>query len=346
MLRGLTSPQRKGQVSEVSEQCRLCASTGPHKTMTVPEMYYGTKEPFEYFTCAQCDSLQIVNALEGEELARHYPSDYYSYNTSPLPSPLLWVTKQRDRFLTHTGGLVAGGLITAIPRSVRVVFGINDSSGDVVEMLGELGIAPDARILDVGCGSGGLLDRLARAGFKNLSGADPFLAADGETPLGVPLAKRYLDEIPGEFDLIMFNHSFEHMPDPGATLKAARKRLSAAGACLVRLPTTSSEVCSLYGVDWVGIDAPRHIFIPSRPGMAEAAEAAGLMVDRTFDDSSFVGFLGSEAYRRDISLSDPQMFWKVLKSVGFKQVWSWQRRAERLNRQGRGDWAGFVLRPA
>lgn len=309
-------------------------------------MYYGTKEPFEYFTCAQCDSLQIVKALEGEDLARHYPSDYYSYNTSALPNFLLWVTEQRDRFVTHTGGRVTGGLITAIPRSVRTVFGINDSSGDVIEMLGELAITPKARILDVGCGSGGLLDRLARAGFENLCGADPFLAADGETPMRVPLAKCYLEEVSqGDFDLIMFNHSFEHMPDPGATLKAARERLSAAGVCLVRLPTTSSEVYSLYGVQWVGIDAPRHIFVPSRPGMAVAAEAAGLTVDRTFDDSSFLGFLGSEAYRHDISLHDPQMFWKVLKIVGFKQVWSWQRRAERLNRQGRGDWAGFVLRP-
>jgi Rps23 Pro-64 3,4-dihydroxylase Tpa1-like proline 4-hydroxylase len=33
----------------------------------------------------------------------------------------------------------------------------------------------------------------------------------------VPLMKRYLGEVPGEFDLIMFNHSLEHMPDPVET---------------------------------------------------------------------------------------------------------------------------------
>jgi 2-polyprenyl-3-methyl-5-hydroxy-6-metoxy-1,4-benzoquinol methylase len=73
--------------------------------------------------------------------------------------------------------------------------------------------------LDVGCGGGALLDRLARVGFNKLSGADPFIAADAETPLGVPLMKRYLSEVTGEFDLIMFNHSLEHVPDPVATLK-------------------------------------------------------------------------------------------------------------------------------
>jgi hypothetical protein len=58
----------------------------------------------------------------------------------------------------------------------------------------------------VGCGGGALLDGLAQVGFNNLCGADPFIAADGETPRGVPLMKRYLSEVTGEFDLIMFNH--------------------------------------------------------------------------------------------------------------------------------------------
>lgn len=61
--------------------------------------------------------------------------------------------------------------------------------GDVVRMLGQLALERDARILDVGCGGGGLLDRLARVGFNNLSGADPFIAAGGEAPRGVPLMK-------------------------------------------------------------------------------------------------------------------------------------------------------------
>ncbi|HZU46166.1 MAG TPA: methyltransferase, partial [Mycobacterium sp.] len=38
--------------------------------MTVREMMFGTREPFEYYSCTACDTLQIVNALEGEELMR------------------------------------------------------------------------------------------------------------------------------------------------------------------------------------------------------------------------------------------------------------------------------------
>jgi SAM-dependent methyltransferase len=288
--------------------------------------------------------LQIVNVLGNEELERFYPSDYYSYNVSAEPKVRRWLTTRHDRFELHTGGRLVGAAIAAVSPSLRSLVGTHDASGDVIEMLGQLGLGRDSRILDVGCGGGALLDRLARVGFNNLSGADPFITADGETQEGVPLLKRFLGEVPGEFDLIMFNHSLEHVPDPVAALKVARGMLAADGACLVRLPTTSSEAWSTYKSDWVNIDAPRHTVIPSRQGMVLAADTVGLRVEKTFDDSTFLQFIGSEAYKRDIALTDPQIFWKILRIFGPKQIWDWQKRAECLNRQGRGDWTGFVLR--
>jgi hypothetical protein len=39
----------------------------------VSEMIVGTRERFEYYSCAACDTLQILNAPQGKELARHYP---------------------------------------------------------------------------------------------------------------------------------------------------------------------------------------------------------------------------------------------------------------------------------
>lgn len=330
LFRGGEFLVEEGQVNEVTKECRLCGSTGPHQTIAVREMMFGTRELFDYYSCAACDTLQIVNVPEDEELTRHYPPNYYSHNVSAQPRVQQWLTTQQDRFELHTGGRLVGALIAVLPSGVRAAIG----------MLGQLAIEHNARILDVGCGGGVLLDRLSRAGFNNLSGADPFLAADGETPRGVPLMKRYLSEVTGEFDLIMFNHSLEHVPDPVATLEAACEKLASGGICLVRLPTTSSEAWTIYGRDWVQIDAPRHIVIPSRQGMALAADKVGLRVEKTFDDSTVDQFFGSEAYRRDVALTDP----KIRQIFGRKQIWDWHKRAQRLNGQGRGDQTGFVLR--
>lgn len=324
-------------MNAVTRECRLCKSTGPHQTVEVREMMFGTKELFQYFSCTSCDSLQILNALEGDELMRHYPPNYYSHNASSQPSTFQWLVAQHDAHKLGEGSRMLGGLISARASEgiFRVLLG-----GDVIRMLAELAIARDARILDVGCGTGALLDRLNKIGFKNLRGVDPFIASDGESATGVPLMKRELSAVDGEFDLIMFNHSLEHVPDPVATLGAAAEKLAAGGACLARVPTTSSEAWSTYGADWVQADAPRHMVIPSRPGMAMAAERAGLRVDETFDDSTLGQFLGSEAYRRDVAVTDP----KILRLFGAKQLWDWEKRAVRLNHDGRGDQTGFVLR--
>ncbi len=328
-------------MNEVTKECQLCGSAGPHQTIEVREMMFGTRESFEYYSCAACDTLQILNALEGEELMRHYPPSYACHNMSAQPRVLQWLTTQQDRFKFHTGNRLVGALIaTPLPEFVvRVATG-----GDVFRMLAELELERDARILDVGCGDGALLDRLARVGFNNLAGADPFITADGATPEGVPLMKRYLSEVTGEFDFIMFNHSLEHVPDPVAMLKAAYERLAVGGICLARVPTTSSEAWTVYGPDWVQIDAPRHIVIPSRKGMALAADKAGMRVEKTFDDSTAGQFVGSETYRRGVALTDPKIIDKMLRMFGPKKIWEWEKRAERLNRQGRGDQAGFVLR--
>jgi SAM-dependent methyltransferase len=325
------------RVNEISAPCRLCESTGPHQAYVIREMMFGTRELFEYFSCEECGTLQVVQELEGDELMRHYPPDYYSYSAAERPKFFQWLISQHDRFKLRSGGRLVGALLAApLPEGfVRVLLG-----GDVVTMFARLDVARDARILDVGCGSGELLDRLARLGFTRLAGADPFIAADGQSPRGVPLMRRELSGVSGEFDLIMFNHSLEHVPDPVAALEVASAKLAPGGVCLARVPTTTSEAWEIYGADWVQADAPRHMVIPSRRGMELAAERAGLRVEETFDDSTLGQFMGSEAYRRDVAVTDP----KILRLFTFRQLRQWEKRAQRLNEQNRGDQAGFVLR--
>jgi hypothetical protein len=74
--------------------------------------------------------------------------------------------------------------------------------------------------------------------------------------------------------------------------------------------------------------------------MELAAEKAGLRVEQTFDDSNLGQFMGSEAYRRGVPVTDP----KILRMFGPKRIWEWEKRADQLNRESRGDQTGFVLR--
>ncbi|MBA3903426.1 MAG: methyltransferase [Rhodocyclaceae bacterium] len=289
-------------------------------------MMHGTREVFDYVECSDCGTVQIVDIPPADVMARHYPKDYYSFNPRGQNGLARWLATQRDRYVLRLSS-VGGGLI-ALTRPEPLL-----------NVLSAAGIAPSQRILDVGCGAGLLLDRLARAGFSALMGADPFIEADSRTPAGVPVQRRYLHEVAGIFDVVMFNHSLEHVADPLKELAEARARLAPGGMCLVRIPTPTSEAWESYRADWVQLDAPRHIVLPSRRGIALMADAARLRLEKTIDDSEAFQFSGSELYRRDIPLRSPQ----AESALAPDEIERFARRAADLNRQHRGDQALFIL---
>ena len=201
----------------------------------------------------------------------------------------------------------------------------------------------DASVLDVGCGAGAvLLNRMARLGFKNVLGADPFIHADMVTLAGVKVLKRGIDSVEGNFDLIMFHHSFEHVVDPLATLRAARERLRDQGRCLIRIPTPSCEAFDRYGAAWWQLDAPRHLTLITREGMDILADRAGLKVESVRDDSSWKQFACSELYQQKV----PLVRQVYSEHFAAEQLAKFQSRAEELNARSRGDQAAFLLQPS
>jgi SAM-dependent methyltransferase len=209
-------------------------------------------------------------------------------------------------------------------------------------------VSTRSRILDVGCGSGRFLLTLSGAGFRNLQGVDRYVERDIEYPGGLRILKGSLDDCQGEWDIIMFHHSFEHLPHPLETLKTATGLLAPNGTIVVRIPVVSSYAWERYGVTWVQLDAPRHFFLHSRKSMWRLAEAAGLSVDRVVDDSTEFQFLGSELYVRDIPLRSEGTLGLDAKGSIFslEEVQAFRRLAAELNVKGRGDQAAFYLKKA
>ncbi len=194
----------------------------------------------------------------------------------------------------------------------------------------------DARILDVGCGSGHRLYELKNAGFHHLLGIDPFIRSDIHYPNGLAIKKQTLEEVQGDWDVVMFHHSFEHLIDPLAALKLASNLLVPGGACLIRVPTASSWAWETYRENWAQIDAPRHIIIPSEQGLALLASNAGLGVARVEFDSTEFQFLGSMFYQDDIAWNEARNRADLQPRFGTKAISALKKDAEKLNRQRRG----------
>jgi len=210
-----------------------------------------------------------------------------------------------------------------------------------VDLIRRAGVKWQDSILDVGCGSGALLNELASIGFRNLLGADPFIDRELVTPNGVTVLKTTLRDVPGQFGVIMFHHALEHVPDPVDTLMAARTKLQTGGICVVRVPTTSSEAWEHYGKDWVQLDPPRHLLVPSRRGVEIMGQRSGLALEQTIDDSSGFQFYGSEQYQLDMPLFQNG---QLVRYFDEAQMARFDERARELNASGRGDQAMFIFR--
>jgi SAM-dependent methyltransferase len=198
----------------------------------------------------------------------------------------------------------------------------------------------------VGSGNGATLLKMSLHGFTNLTGIDPFMTCDCGAIGPVRLLRATLQDLDSQFDLVMFNHSLEHMPDPISALRQARERLREGGRVLVRLPVADSYADRRFGPDWVALDAPRHFFIPSVVGFRELARRSGLRVRRVFFDSSPLQFWGSALYREGTSLTAALaegLSPTAPANRNNETVVRWHSLARRLNACGLGDTAGFQL---
>lgn len=321
---------------EPRNPCRICRDAGPHREWSVREMFLGTRDEFPYFECAKCGCLQIRSVPEN--LAAYYPREYYSpIHLSPVRRFKEAVRRplRARRFKSLLRGRT--GLASLFPETVI--------PEHLIATMRRFGIGTDASVLDVGCGPGKFLRYLHSVGFRRLTGIDPFLAEDAVLFGRVRLLRKALEDVEGEFDLILSTHSLEHMPDQDGAVAAIAARLSPAGVAVVRFPTVSSHAWETYRADWVQLDAPRHLCLHSRASFRMLVERHGLLLADLRDDSTEFQFWGSEQYRKDVPLSAPESYLNDRGTSLFApgEVDAYRERAVTLNREGRGDQFSGVL---
>ncbi len=114
-------------------------------------------------------------------------------------------------------------------------------------------------VLEVGSSTGLLLSLLKRNGWR-VQGIEPSKTAIQAALLrGVPTLNTTFEEAkiePQSFDAVIFNHVFEHIPDPLGTLQKARRILKKVGLILIDVPNFGSLSAKVYGVNW-GYTAPK-----------------------------------------------------------------------------------------
>jgi SAM-dependent methyltransferase len=314
--------------------CRICRHSGEFKTYIVREMMFGLGETYEYFQCQACGCLQIKDIPEN--ISKYYPKEYYALQkleVQDAPAFKAWLRKKR------AASYVQGNV------NLEPLWALLFGRKDFFTWLKALRAGFDDKILDIGAGNGGFLRDLRLFGYTDLTGVDPFIDEDLRYAPGLVVLKRGTQDLQGPYDRITANHSLEHVSEPLIMLKEIHRLLKPDGRALIRVPLATSYAWEHYGVDWVQLDAPRHFFLHSLQSIALLADQAGFKITRTDYDSLDFSLWGSEQYKKNIPLNDPNSYNVSRKNSIFSrwEILSMRAKARKLNRERRGDSACFYL---
>ena len=144
----------------------------------------------------------------------------------------------------------------------------------------------------------------------------------------------------------MFHHSFEHLSNPIEAFQLLPKLLKENGTCIIRMPTVSSYAWKYYGLNWVAIDPPRHIFIHSLESVNILCSLANLKLKEIIYDSGIIQFWASEQYLQDIPLVSKRSYGKNPRDSIFSKsdIKEFQRKTNELNATQLGDSAAYIIK--
>jgi SAM-dependent methyltransferase len=202
--------------------------------------------------CTTCGLGRFVPMPEPDEISSFYPSEYYGPSGTKFRPLVEWLVR-----------IVGARHIAFLSR----------------------GLPAGAQVLDVGCGRGVLLGRLADRG-SHVHGVEMSeeAAAGADPRADVRIAPRLSDAVyPAcSFDQIILWHVLEHLPDPRATLIECQRIMRPGGRLIVAVPNFSSLQARLSGPAWFHLDAPRHLYHFPLPALRRLIERCGFRCGRAY----------------------------------------------------------------
>ena len=284
---------------------------------------------FEYLHCAHCGTLQLNEEIP--DMGKYYPPNYGGFSvqrTKKRPSELFF-----EKCTVH--------LLIFLPYIVSK--SINEllfENYNAFQCLYGQRIGRNAKIMDVGCGSGSWLSSLSEAGYRNLVGVDLFNKNRNKDFLFIE-GDIFSVSDSEQCDVITMHHSFEHMEYPKKVLRKCNKLLKKNGKLIIRIPVMGKYAWKKYGKYWAQIDAPRHLFLYTERALDYLCKQCGLkIVNVYYDSTDYYQLKLSDLYQ------NTDLSFEMGKKRGIlnKKNKEYEALSKRLNKTGNGDQAIFIIK--
>jgi 2-polyprenyl-3-methyl-5-hydroxy-6-metoxy-1,4-benzoquinol methylase len=161
---------------------------------------------------------------------------------------------------------------------------------------------PGGRLLEIGCGTGAVLQRMQQKGWCVTGldfdeGAVCNARSKGlDVHYGQLSAQGFADQT---FDAVVMSHVIEHVPSPVELLIECHRVLKDDGVLVALTPNAVSSLHNKYGKYWRGLEIPRHLQIFTPEALASIADKAGYTVVEAF--TAMNGFVYQDLSSRELA---------------------------------------------
>lgn len=222
--------------------------------------------PVSLERCPTCEYGSVEPRPSLTELASFYDVDGYYTHKAPQDVPTTRTIL--DRLLEH--------LAWRADRGWRAEIG--------PDYLARHKTLPPAKVIDIGCGNGGLVHRLAVAGF-DVVGIDPDAdACRAARAGGLKIEQGSAEDLPvsfadAGFDAVTMMHVLEHVLNPVQALDNITRMLRRGGRLYVEVPNNACIGRQEAGATWRWLDVPRHLNFFTPESLQAFCRKAGLEIE-------------------------------------------------------------------
>ena len=175
------------------------------------------------------------------------------------------------------------------------------------------------RLLDVGCGISQFLE-LGLSKGRECWGVDlVHLKLDPQIQFR---AGSFLEvDLPEDFfDLIVFNDSFEHFPDPVEVLNRCRTLLRSGGLLIINMPDPNSWIARLSGTSWISFKQ-EHLLLYPRAASRKLFKYCSFLFVRRFSSWQSVDWKYLKPRLQRVSPTTSFVFALFLKLMPIRSFW-------------------------
>ena len=269
MARGVPAAVRLEDV-----QCPLGCASGDEIVLTGRDRLHDLPGEFTVVKCRQCGLMRTNPRPTQEAMGYYYPGEYGPH---------------QEVAVSDVGGTAAGGQSLAGRMARRVIRFHSESLPPV----------PPGRLLEVGCGSGRFLHKMAGLGWEVRGMEFSEHAAAAARRLGYPVDTGALEtaaEHAQHYDLIVGWMVLEHLHHPVEALMKLGRWVKPGGWLAVSVPNAAALEFRLFKDRWYALQLPTHLFHFTPRTLALVLERGGWHMEKVYHQRILTNFFYSLGY--------------------------------------------------